>query len=213
MVCEWCLLVLTLWVRTLTCCCSCENMVLWRGHFDGTGRETSVNLSINGGEGVNNHIMRRLLLIFMRSLRCNRVAERCLLEDNLWKVRTGHKESISVLIFSFSSTNNENIISETDEEYGFPSSSVRVGKDNVITVLLDNMGLDESEGKCLPQVACAQNSIPAPDHPDTSKSPRGIRGFYLNGGSNVTWKVQGKVGGYTEYANPHIYEYSLSNLV
>ena len=31
--------------------CSCENIVLWRGHFIGTGSETSVNLSINGGEG------------------------------------------------------------------------------------------------------------------------------------------------------------------
>ncbi|KAI0662113.1 glycoside hydrolase superfamily [Cubamyces menziesii] len=27
----------------------CENNVLWRGHFNGTGSETSVNLTINGG--------------------------------------------------------------------------------------------------------------------------------------------------------------------
>ncbi|GBE78934.1 Probable beta-galactosidase [Sparassis crispa] len=27
----------------------CENAVLWRGHFEGTGSETSVNLTINGG--------------------------------------------------------------------------------------------------------------------------------------------------------------------
>lgn len=27
----------------------CENIVLWRGHFNATGSETSVNLSINGG--------------------------------------------------------------------------------------------------------------------------------------------------------------------
>ena len=32
-------------------CLSCENVVLWRGHFNATGQETSVNLSINGGEG------------------------------------------------------------------------------------------------------------------------------------------------------------------
>jgi hypothetical protein len=31
--------------------CSCENIVLWRGHFTSTGNEKSVNLSINGGEG------------------------------------------------------------------------------------------------------------------------------------------------------------------
>ncbi|KAI0693625.1 glycoside hydrolase superfamily [Cerioporus squamosus] len=29
--------------------CSCENTVLWRGHFNGTGTETSVNLTIYGG--------------------------------------------------------------------------------------------------------------------------------------------------------------------
>lgn len=28
---------------------SCENDVLWRGHFDGTGSEQSVNLTVNGG--------------------------------------------------------------------------------------------------------------------------------------------------------------------
>lgn len=28
---------------------SCENAVLWRGHFKATGEEKSVNLSINGG--------------------------------------------------------------------------------------------------------------------------------------------------------------------
>lgn len=33
------------------CVPSCENMVLWRGHFNATGRETSVNLTINGGDG------------------------------------------------------------------------------------------------------------------------------------------------------------------
>lgn len=30
---------------------SCENAVLWRGHFNASGQEKSVNLSINGGTG------------------------------------------------------------------------------------------------------------------------------------------------------------------
>lgn len=30
---------------------SCENIVLWRGHFNSTGQERTLNLSINGGEG------------------------------------------------------------------------------------------------------------------------------------------------------------------
>jgi hypothetical protein len=33
---------------------SCENIVLWRGHFTATGIETSVKLLINGGEGMIN---------------------------------------------------------------------------------------------------------------------------------------------------------------
>lgn len=32
--------------------------------------------------------------------------------------------------------------------------------------------------------------------PNTSKGPRGIRGFKLDGGTFGDWKVQGKVGGY-----------------
>ncbi len=35
---------------------------------------------------------------------------------------------------------------------------------------------------------------------DASKSPRGVRGFKLNNGTFGTWKVQGKIGGYTEFA-------------
>lgn len=31
------------------------------------------------------------------------------------------------------------------------------------------------------------------------KSPRGIPGFKLTGGNITTWKVQGKLGGYTGY--------------
>jgi N-acetyl-beta-hexosaminidase len=78
-----------------------------------------------------------------------------------------------------SSTNNENIIEETDEIYDFPSHAIHAGRDNVVTIVLDNMGLDMS-GK----------------HPDESKSPRGIRGASINGEVELKWKVQGKAGGY-----------------
>lgn len=33
------------------------------------------------------------------------------------------------------------------------------------------------------------------------KSPRGVRGFQLNTGNFSTWKLQGKIGGYTEYVS------------
>lgn len=38
-------------VKMLISFSSCENIVLWRGHFNATGQEKFVNLSINGGEG------------------------------------------------------------------------------------------------------------------------------------------------------------------
>ncbi|KAH7102444.1 glycoside hydrolase family 35 protein [Auriculariales sp. MPI-PUGE-AT-0066] len=83
------------------------------------------------------------------------------------------------------STNNLNIIRETNEVYAFPQGSVRIGKENVITVLQDNQGLEETEDW----------------EADTSKSPRGIRGAGLIGGKLSHWKVQGKQGGYTKFAD------------
>ncbi|KAF7345669.1 Glycoside hydrolase family 35 protein [Mycena venus] len=127
----------------------CENIVLWRGHFNSTGAQTSVNLSINGGEA------------FAASVWLNNV----------------------FLGTSFgNSTNNRNILEETDDKFTFPTNSVHTG-DNVITIVQDNMGLNETNG----------------NNPDTSKSPRGVRGFKLNSGSFGVWKVQGKVGGYTGF--------------
>ena len=35
---------------------------------------------------------------------------------------------------------------------------------------------------------------------NASKSPRGVRGFKLNNGTFGTWRVQGKIGGYTGWA-------------
>ncbi|KAK7031967.1 glycoside hydrolase family 35 protein [Favolaschia claudopus] len=126
----------------------CENIVLWRGHFNSTGAQTSANLSINGGEA------------FAASVWLNDV----------------------FLGTSFgNSTNNRNILEETDDKFTFPGGAVHPG-DNVITIVQDNMGLNETGST-----------------PDTSKSPRGVRGFKLNSGSFGTWKVQGKVGGYTGF--------------
>ncbi|KAI6113990.1 glycoside hydrolase family 35 protein [Pisolithus sp. B1] len=81
------------------------------------------------------------------------------------------------------STNNKNIIQETDEVFHFPPGSLKYGEDNVVTVVQDNMGLDEN----------------GDDHVDDEKSPRGIRGFRLNTGNFSEWRVQGKLGGYTNF--------------
>ena len=61
--------------------------------------------------------------------------------------------------------------------FPFPNGSVVPGQDNVVTVIQDNMGHEE--------------------YPD-EKLARGIAGFDLVGGTFSTWKVQGKVGGYTK---------------
>jgi len=127
----------------------CENVVLWRGHFNATGNEKSANLTINGGEA------------FAASVWLNDV----------------------FLNTSFgNSTNNLNSIDETNQVFTFPSGALRSGQDNVITVVQDNMGHDES--------GSSTNAV---------KSARGIRGFSLSTGSFGEWKVQGKVGGYTNF--------------
>ncbi|KAF8443138.1 glycoside hydrolase family 35 protein [Boletus edulis BED1] len=81
------------------------------------------------------------------------------------------------------STNNQNILEETDETFYFPPDSLLYNGDNVITILQDNMGLNEN----------------GEDNVDEEKSPRGVRGFMLNTGGFGEWKVQGKVGGYSNY--------------
>lgn len=40
-----------------------------------------------------------------------------------------------------------NFIEETDEKFVFPEGALLLGNDNVITVVQDNMGLDETEGE------------------------------------------------------------------
>ena len=107
-----------------------------------------------------------------------------------------------------SSTNNHNILEETDDRFVFPEGALLPSQDNVITVvqvrfpivatesrvidflyLKDNMGLDQAEWREQTQVDLELNSDCFPADPDTSKSPRGIRGFKLEGGAFLKWKV------------------------
>ncbi|KDR82517.1 hypothetical protein GALMADRAFT_237854 [Galerina marginata CBS 339.88] len=82
------------------------------------------------------------------------------------------------------SSNNRRILEETDDKFTFPAGALIAGEDNVITVVQDNMGLNETQGS----------------NTDSSKGPRGIRGFLLDAGTKFgDWKVQGKVGGYKGY--------------
>ncbi|KAL1751658.1 glycoside hydrolase family 35 protein [Schizophyllum commune] len=87
------------------------------------------------------------------------------------------------------SSNNNNVVDETDLVYELPEDVLRVGEDNVITVVQDNMGLDET----------GENPETGEEDPNLSKGPRGIRGFSLSFGNFGNWKVQGKVGGYNDY--------------
>lgn len=56
--------------NVLTCPLSCENVVLWRGHFKATGFEKSLNLSINGGEGIYSGHIPRFLELTLPSICC-----------------------------------------------------------------------------------------------------------------------------------------------
>ena len=64
----------------------------------------------------------------------------------------------------------------------------------------DNMGLNETAGGLSFFFSSTRGfqSYLSLALTDTSKSPRGIRGFQLNSGTFSEWKVQGKVGGYTK---------------
>lgn len=117
---------------------------------------------------------------------------------------------------SCSSTNNRNILEETDDKFTFPPGSLLPGRDNVITVVqvnstyplslfclifiyrtiwastrLREVGLDPKRDVThfLTWSSLIANT-------DSSKGPRGIRGFALDGNTFGDWKVQGKVGGY-----------------
>ncbi|KAF7789941.1 hypothetical protein EIP86_000889 [Pleurotus ostreatoroseus] len=69
---------------------------------------------------------------------------------------------------------------QTNGLYAFPKGAVKLGQDNVLTIVQDHMGIDEDGGA------------------NGESSPRGIPGFKLTGSNFTTWKVQGKLGGYTE---------------
>lgn len=80
------------------------------------------------------------------------------------------------------STNNLNIIATTNQTYEFPAGSLKEGN-NIVTVLVDNMGQDEGDVQV--------------------KHPRGIQGYALLGPKETdftSWKVQGKEGGNSAYA-------------
>ncbi|KAI0326223.1 hypothetical protein GY45DRAFT_1382198 [Cubamyces sp. BRFM 1775] len=120
----------------------CENNIFWRGHFNATGSESGVNLTINGGTAF-------AASVWLNNVFLNTVSD-------------------------FSAAG------ETNAFFSFPTSALRPGEDNVLTILQDHMGNDEGQNQ---------------------KSDRGIRGFALVGGAVnfSSWKVQGKYGGYTGY--------------
>ena len=67
------------------------------------------------------------------------------------------------------------------QTFSIPAGAIRAGQDNVISVLVENMGQDESFA----------NSLGL----DSDKTPRGLEGASLNVSSGttpaVTWRLQG----------------------
>lgn len=117
---------------------SCENVVLWRGHFEATGTEKSVNLSVNGGEGIYHSVQ---MMFFPPS---DYVPQPFLpvfgLTTSSSERRSGSTfiyvtERDICLMLQPSSTNNRRIIEETDDKFEFPVGALRAGEDNVITIV------------------------------------------------------------------------------
>ncbi len=66
-------------------------------------------------------------------------------------------------------------------DVAFPAGAVRAGKDNVLSVLVENMGHNEDFNAT-----------------DSHKEPRGLTGAALTGaGTRLTWRIQGSLGGET----------------
>ncbi|KAG9087630.1 hypothetical protein FS749_002792, partial [Ceratobasidium sp. UAMH 11750] len=102
----------------------CEGPVFWRGQFNATGAEKSVNLSINGGEA------------FAASVWLN---------DKFIKTTYG-RSTYPAYIWPILNP----AIEETDEVYTFPKGSLVAGK-NVITVLQDNSWTSRALNQGLPR--------------------------------------------------------------
>ena len=95
---------------------SCENIVLWRGHFNASGDEKSMNLSINGGEGeISEESISATFDAHLFCSLCSQcLAERCLLEHFVRKVCF-----------------NPDLIYKIDTETGASSEALRI----TITIL------------------------------------------------------------------------------
>ncbi|KAJ7208991.1 glycoside hydrolase superfamily [Mycena pura] len=131
----------------------CEGPVLWRGHFDSTGHETAVNLSITGGRAFAGSVW---------------------LNDVFLGAAYGNSSNNDVAV----------IVETTNDTYAFPAHALVAGQ-NVITVVHDNMGMEEAR---------------ANQFSEFLKTPRGIQGYFLlDSKSQPTWKVQGKLGGFQDF--------------
>ena len=95
---------------------SCENVVIWRGHFRGSSATTSVNLTINGGTG---------------KLSCT-VTDSSLVPH---VALLGFAASVWINDDFIASTSGGTSSEQTNALYTFPKGSVKSGRDNVITVI------------------------------------------------------------------------------
>ncbi|TFK71435.1 glycoside hydrolase family 35 protein [Pluteus cervinus] len=80
-------------------------------------------------------------------------------------------------VFLGSSQGNSSI-SMTSNNWTIPTNTLRVGRDNVFTVLMDHTGIVETSTS-------------------SGKEPRGLRGYSIIGGNTTfsSWKLQGNYGG------------------
>lgn len=98
----------------------------------------------------------------------------------------------------------KDIVETTNETYVFPDGAVNINASNVVTVLHDNMGMEEAQANReytpgMKGIAELMTTFNLKEYTEWLKSPRGIQGYELLGAeAQPTWKVQGKLGGYSE---------------
>ena len=126
-------------------------------------------------------------------------------QSQLTRYSIGHAASVWINDVFIDTVGSLTAVGDVNAIFTFPKGSIVPGQDNVITVLQDHMGNNEGTDRTSFYKAFTLNLSPR----FAEKSERGIRGFELYGGVGnfSTWKVQGKLGGYTGYVAAHVHHH------
>lgn len=142
----------------------CNGGVVWRGHFNGVCNSVPTQLRLKDQDSFGIRLAMSGGSSFAASVWIN---------DVLIKTTVATASNM------------------TEETYIFPRKSVKECGHNVITIVQDSMGMDQTEG----------------GFSDTVKHPRGILGYRfenvdVNQFDEIQWKLQGQLGGFYWLPDP-----------